>query len=228
VRFSGRRDAVEDVWRIENCSEDCSAFDIVTSAGEPIHVDWSLFGEHNAMNAVAAAAALAAVGVPTEPVAESFKSFVLPRKRLQRVDNVQSIHLYEDFAHHPTAIAHTLTALSSRHPGSRLIVALEPRSNTMRSGTHNPALGEVLSSADSCFVLKSPDLPWNPSELTDAHGRRPCEGIDGVGKLVERVRQVIRSGDVVVFMSNGGFGGAPMRLADALNEREPSRESAVH
>jgi UDP-N-acetylmuramate: L-alanyl-gamma-D-glutamyl-meso-diaminopimelate ligase len=228
VRFSPRHGNPGNIWRIGAYNTDFSAFDIVSPGGEKLRVEWRLFGAHNASNAVAATAALSAAGIPIESIAESFKTFVLPKRRLQLVANVQSVHVYEDFAHHPTAIAQTLEALATRHPGGRLVVALEPRSNTMRSGVHNKALAEVLSDADICFVLTSPELPWNPSELTNARGRRPCESIDEVGTLVERVTKAVRPGDTVVLMSNGGFGGAPAMLAEALTIREPGRESTVH
>jgi len=128
---------------------------------------------------------------------------------------VQGVRVYDDFAHHPTAIATTLAGLRAKVGGARILVALEPRSNSMRLGAHSEALAPSLSDADAVVFLHRPELPWDARRVTDAlHGR--ASTAPTVDALLASLKAQTRAGDHVVFMSNGGFENAPRRFVEAL------------
>lgn len=180
-----------------------------------IEVSWSLLGRHNVMNALAALAAAHAVGVSPQIAAEALASFKAPKRRLERLLDRGGIRVYDDFAHHPTAIRTTLEGLRARHPEARLIAVLEPRSNSMRLGAHAATLPEALAPADLSFMLRRPELPWDAEACI-----RKLDGkgtvVPDVNSLVQRLHGELRSGDVVVLMSNGSFDGAARRLVELL------------
>ena len=186
--------------------------------GRPMgSVRWSLIGRHNVMNALAAVAAAHAVGVPVERALAALPGFLNARRRLERLIERDGITVYDDFAHHPTAIATTLAGLRAT-PGGRVLAVLEPRSNSMRLGAHAAALGPSLREADAVFLLRRPELPWDAKAVLDGH---PGHGevASTVDALLHAVQQAARSGDRIVFMSNGGFEGAARRLAEWLQQR---------
>jgi len=128
---------------------------------------------------------------------------------------VRGISVYDDFAHHPTAIATTLAGLRARVGAARILVALEPRSNSMRLGAHADELAPSLALADRVVMLQRPELPWDAAAVTVALAGRG-ETRPDVAQLLERLRELAQPGDRVVFMSNGGFEGAPRRFAAML------------
>jgi UDP-N-acetylmuramate: L-alanyl-gamma-D-glutamyl-meso-diaminopimelate ligase len=125
--------------------------------------------------------------------------------------------VYDDFAHHPTAIATTLAGLRAKVGTARILVALEPRSNSMRLGAHAAALAPSLADADAVVFLQRPALPWDAHRVTDALAGRG-RTVPTVAALVATLHAEARAGDHVVFMSNGGFENAPRRFVDALRE----------
>ena len=176
----------------------------------------SLSGAHNRLNAVAAVAAAAAVGVPPEQAVAACAGFRGVRRRLEVVGDVAGIRVYDDFAHHPTAIAATLAALRERAP-QRVLAVLEPRSNTMRLGVHAQELGTSLQDADLSFVYVRSDLAWDPqASLGGLHGR--ASAFRDLDALVDAVTGAARPGDAIVVMSNGDFGGVHGRLVSRLQE----------
>lgn len=177
--------------------------------------DWSMSGRHNLENAVAAAAAVAATGVAPDRAWNALSTFRLPRRRMEIVEEVGGITVLDDFAHHPTAMQATLAAVRARWPGRRLIVAFEPRSNSMRLGVHARDIAPALAEADAAWVAERPNLSWDPSRLFHGTSIRVAE----VGAMLETMIGEVQAGDVVVFMSNGSFDGAPRRFADALSEK---------
>ncbi|KAA3632916.1 MAG: UDP-N-acetylmuramate:L-alanyl-gamma-D-glutamyl-meso-diaminopimelate ligase [Proteobacteria bacterium] len=218
ARFAPRVDACEKSWRIAAHRPDYSTFDIVQPDSRTTSIEWNLFGAHNAANALAAAVVCHAAGLAPGAFADAMRSFTLPRRRMQLLGERRGIRIYEDFAHHPTAIRGTLKALSAKYPESRIIAVVEPRSNTMRNGCHNEALGDALSGCAHCMLLRDPDMEWSPADLVDAAGDRPCVGYDDVGKLLNELLAMLRHGDVVALMSNGSFQGLPVALVRALDE----------
>ncbi|MDC0948808.1 UDP-N-acetylmuramate:L-alanyl-gamma-D-glutamyl-meso-diaminopimelate ligase [Gammaproteobacteria bacterium] len=172
--------------------------------GEPAGtLAWDVPGDHNRSNALAAIAACHACGCPIESALTAMATFTLPRRRLDRLLDGE-ITVYDDFAHHPTAISATLNALKQRHPQRRVIALLERRSNSMRAGTHDATLGAALALADRSFVL-------------DRVARDNVDHTDDSDHLLSMALNVIKRGDVVVTMSNGGFADVPARLVHALS-----------
>nr|WP_282452925.1 UDP-N-acetylmuramate:L-alanyl-gamma-D-glutamyl-meso-diaminopimelate ligase [Lysobacter sp. CAU 1642] len=190
----------------------------VLHKGRPLgEVTWPLFGRHNVMNALAAVAAAAAVGVDPMAALAALPGFGSARRRLEKLAERDGIVVYDDFAHHPTAITTTLEGLRAT-PGGRVLAVLEPRSNSMRLGAHSAALGPALRSADAVFLLRRPELPWDAEAVLEGHAG-PGAVAASVDALLEAVQAEVRRGDRVVFMSNGGFEAAPQRFARWLQER---------
>ncbi len=195
----------------------------VTRAGERAGtVRWSLTGEHNRMNALAALAAAEHVGVPAEQGIDALSRFGGVKRRMELRGTVNGIKVYDDFAHHPTAIATTLEGLRRQIGAARILAVLEPRSNTMKLGTMAARLPEALADADLVFCFGANEgkhaLGWNPDEVLAPLGGR-ASSYDDIGALVAAVAGAARPGDQVLVMSNGGFGGIHGKLLDALQAR---------
>ncbi|MDE2272224.1 MAG: UDP-N-acetylmuramate:L-alanyl-gamma-D-glutamyl-meso-diaminopimelate ligase [Xanthomonadaceae bacterium] len=202
-------------WRARLLEADGSAFG-VSRAGEVLgEVRWNLSGRHNVMNALAALAASHAAGVDPRKVLPSFAGFESVKRRMEVLGEIGGVHVYDDFAHHPTAIATTLAGLRARIGKARILVALEPRSNSMRAGAHAEALAPSLADADAVVLLQRPELPWNARRVIDALSGRGAASAS-VGELLAELRRRVRPGDHVVFMSNGGFENAPRRFLAEL------------
>jgi UDP-N-acetylmuramate: L-alanyl-gamma-D-glutamyl-meso-diaminopimelate ligase len=204
-------------WQATLIAADGSAFG-VHYKGELIgEVRWPLLGDHSVMNGLAALAAATAAGANPRTLLPAFASFQSVKRRMELVGDVDGVHVYDDFAHHPTAIATTLAGLRAKVGEARILVALEPRSNSMRLGAHAEALAPSLADADGVVFLHRPELPWDANRVTDAlHGR--ASTAPTVDALLAALKEQTRPGDHVVFMSNGGFENAPRRFAAALGE----------
>ena len=203
-------------WRARLDAADGSAFTVLRDGVRIGAVHWNLAGRHNVMNALAALAATAAAGFDAAKALPLFAQFRGPKRRLELLVQHDGIHVYDDFAHHPTAIATTLAGLRARHPGTRLVAVLEPRSNSMRLGAHADHLAPSLHDADVVAFLARPELPWDASRvITALRGEGHVDA--SVDALLQRLHGIARTGDTVVFMSNGGFEGAPRRFVDTLH-----------
>jgi UDP-N-acetylmuramate: L-alanyl-gamma-D-glutamyl-meso-diaminopimelate ligase len=196
-------------------AEDGSAFAVVCKGRTVGDVRWNLLGRHNVMNALAALAAANAVGVDPGPLLPAFATFESVKRRMESLGEVNGVRVYDDFAHHPTAIASTLAGLRAKVGGARILVALEPRSNSMRAGAHVEALAPSLADADTVVLLRRSGLPWDAQRVIDALGGRGSAAAS-VDALLAALRLEARPGDHVVFMSNGGFENAPRRFLDVL------------
>jgi UDP-N-acetylmuramate: L-alanyl-gamma-D-glutamyl-meso-diaminopimelate ligase len=206
-------------WRAHLLADDGSAFEIYLGARRIGEARWSLLGRHNVMNALAAIAAANAAGADAAALLPHLATFANVKRRMELVAEVDGIRVYDDFAHHPTAIAATLAGLRAKVGHARIVVALEPRSNSMRMGAHAGELAPSLRDADATFFLQRPELPWDAQRVTDALRGRGRTAAD-VDALVAVLLEGTRSGDHVVFMSNGGFENAPRRFAEALRRRQ--------
>ncbi|MDE1156198.1 MAG: UDP-N-acetylmuramate:L-alanyl-gamma-D-glutamyl-meso-diaminopimelate ligase [Acidobacteriaceae bacterium] len=184
-------------------------------------------GEHNALNASAAAAIAAGHGVSAESITEALRSFQSVKRRLEVFAEVDGVTMIDDFAHHPTAIRETLRALRASYPGRRLIAVLEPRSNTLRRNVFEQELVESLSAADEVIVagvFNSGAIPeaerLEPSQVVAALSQRgtPASLHAQVDEIVASLAGSVQSGDVVAILSNGGFGGIYKKLPEALRE----------
>jgi UDP-N-acetylmuramate: L-alanyl-gamma-D-glutamyl-meso-diaminopimelate ligase len=206
----------EAEWQASLLDPSGAAF-VVRHRGETVgEVRWTQLGRHNVMNALAAIAAANAVGVSPAQAIAALPHFLGPRRRLELLADAGDIRVYDDFAHHPTAIATTLAGLAAANPGRRVLAVLEPRSNSMRLGAHAAALGPALDRADQVFLLRRPDLPWDAEAILQRRAGRGAVA-PTVDALLEAVKRVVQPGDRVLFMSNGGFEAAPQRFAEWVN-----------
>ena len=220
-RFASDATSTAD-WRIDADPAAAWARFSVHRAGRHVgDVDWGLLGRHNAENGLAALAAAHHAGVDVRAGIEALSRFRGVRRRLEVRGTVDGVVVYDDFAHHPTAIASTLEGVRQKAGAGRVIAVLEPRSNTMKLGTHKAALADSLRGADRVFVYKSPEVKW---DVADA--MRPLGGLaavhDGLDSLVPALVAEARPGDHYVLMSNGSFGGLHERLLAALRARPAS------
>jgi len=177
-----------------------------------------LAGAHNRLNAVAAIAAAAHVGVPPARAVEGLQQFRNVKRRLELVGEARGVKVYDDFAHHPTAIAVTIAALKGQTQAGRagrILAVVEPRSNTMRLGTMAVALTDSLLGADHSFVLARPDLRWDAHTVLGGLGAQLTVR-DAVEPLVQDIARAARPGDRILVMSNGDFGGLHGKLLAAL------------
>ncbi len=202
-------------WTAHLIREDGSAFVVVHRGVELGEVHWPLLGRHNVMNALAALAAAHAVGVEVATVLPALAQFRSVKRRLEVIGEFDGITVYDDFAHHPTAIATTLAGLRAKVGAARIVVAMEPRSNSMRLGAHAEALAPSLDGADAVVFLHRPELAWDAGKVV-AGLRGEGVAVPDADALIATLRGFARSGDHVVFMSNGGFDGAPRRFLAAL------------
>ena len=204
-------------WQASLIEADGSAF-AVDYHGERIgEVRWPLLGNHSVMNALAALAAAAAAGADPKALLPAFGAFESVKRRMELVGVVDDVHVYDDFAHHPTAIATTLAGLRASVGSGRILVALEPRSNSMRQGAHAQALAPSLADVDGVVFLQRPELTWDAHRLTDALNGRGATAAT-VDDLLDALRAQVKPGDQVVFMSNGGFENAPRRFIERLRQ----------
>jgi UDP-N-acetylmuramate: L-alanyl-gamma-D-glutamyl-meso-diaminopimelate ligase len=190
----------------------------VALAGKPLGtVRWPLLGEHNRMNALAAIAAARHAKVPPAEAIEALGSFGGVRRRMQLRGQASGVTVYDDFAHHPTAIRTTLEGLRQSVGKARILAVLEPRSNTMKRGVMKDALPASLEQAEQVFVYTS-GLGWDAPAVFAGLGRRACCE-ENLPALIEAVAAEARAGDHVLIMSNGGFGGIHEKLLDRLSAR---------
>jgi UDP-N-acetylmuramate: L-alanyl-gamma-D-glutamyl-meso-diaminopimelate ligase len=194
-------------------------FTVLRRGAEAARVNWQLLGEHNVMNALAAIAAANHVGVAAGRAAQALGEFRGVKRRMEVRGVVGGITVYDDFAHHPTAIEATLKGLRARLPHARIIAVLEPRSNTMKLGVHRDQLAPALALADRAWFLNPPQLGWDlAAAVAPLHWRASFAST--VDALVEGLSAQAQPGDHVLVMSNGGFGGLHEKLLAELRRRE--------
>jgi UDP-N-acetylmuramate: L-alanyl-gamma-D-glutamyl-meso-diaminopimelate ligase len=197
-----------------------SSFDVRRRGERLGSVLWHLLGEHNLENALAALAAALHVGVPADVALAALGEFSGVKRRLEKRGEFAGIVLYEDFAHHPTAIATTLAGLRSAGTAKRIVAVMEPRSNTMRMGVHRDTLAASFDGADRLFVLGADDMGWDVAAAFAPLGAK-ARVAASVDELLAVLLAELRAGDHVVLMSNGGFQGLPLNLQRALERRSP-------
>ena len=213
LRFGARREE-PGAWRARG---EPHAFDVLRGSLKIARVEWALLGEHNQLNALAAIAAAEHVGVAPEAAGQALASFENVRRRLELRGEAGGVKVYDDFAHHPTAMRTTVNGLRRKVGSERILAVFEPRSNTMKLGTMKAQLPWSLVEADLAFC-HSGGLGWNAGEALAPMGAQAvvCDSID---KLIDRVVNAARPGDNILCMSNGGFGGIHAKLLAALAAR---------
>ncbi len=202
-------------WQLGMQHDD--GFDVLLDGEQQGRVRWSLLGEHNALNAIAAIAAARHVGVTPEVAIDALSRFENVKRRMELKGVAGGITVYDDFAHHPTAIATTVAGLRRKVGNARILAVLEPRSNTMKLGTMKDALAASLADADLVFCYNG-NLGWNPAESLAPLGDR-AQTHDDLDVLVEAIVAATHAGDHVLVMSNGGFGGIHGKLLTALTHQ---------
>ena len=219
VRFANRKEE-PGAWRARG---EPHAFDVLRGSLKVARVEWPLLGEHNQLNALAAIAAAEHAGVAPEAAARALAGFGNVRRRLELRGEAGGVKVYDDFAHHPTAVHTTVAGLRRRleqlagpagAPPGRILAVFEPRSNTMKLGTMKAQLPWALEQADLAFCHAG-GLAWDPAEVLAPMGAQ-AQVCDTVDALVARVAAAARPGDHVLCMSNGGFGGVHDKLLQAL------------
>ena len=190
------------------------AFDVLRGSLKIARVDWQQLGEHNQLNALAAIAAAEHVGVPPEQSAAALAGFTNVRRRLELRGEARGVKVYDDFAHHPTAMRTTLNGLRRKAGLARVLVAFEPRTNTMKRGSMSALLPWALEEADLSFCLQG-NYGWSAAEALAPLGAQAVVA-DSVDALVAAIVKAARPGDQVLVMSNGGFGGIHDKLLAAL------------
>ncbi len=185
-------------------------------SGRTHRLELPLPGRFNRLNAAAALLAARHAGVPIEVGIEALRDFQGVKRRQELIAEARGVRLYEDFAHHPTAIAETLGALRNNGEG-RLFAIFEPRSNTMKQGVHRDRLAAAFDAADQAWLYDPGNLDWS-LEAVCAERPQKLHAFDDLQQIITRLLTEARPGDRIVIMSNGGFGGLPRRLAQALED----------
>ena len=205
-------------WQVEQQTPDGSELAFFRDGEKAGNISWDSCGQHNAMNACAALAACVAAGIEPREALEGLSTFSGVKRRMELISEIDDIHVYDDFAHHPTAIRLTLEGLRRNVSNARVLVALEPRSNTMRAGVHIGELGPALAAADHVWLMAGDGIEWDPQEelrILDDRSRIVTRSED----LLQQMLDMVKPGDHVVFMSNGGFDSVPRRFCEALPGR---------
>jgi len=200
-------------WQALN-AEGGGSFDVAYQGKIQGHVAWDLLGEHNRMNALASIAAARHAGVTVEVSIAALTEFKNVKRRMEIVGEINGITLYDDFAHHPTAITTTLAGLRGKVGKARILAVLEPRSNTMKLGVMKSALPASLEEADLVFCYGA-NLGWDASEAL-APIQAKSNVYEDMTKMVAAISSVAEAGDQILVMSNGGFGGVHQKLLSAL------------
>ncbi|VAX04249.1 UDP-N-acetylmuramate:L-alanyl-gamma-D-glutamyl-meso-diaminopimelate ligase [hydrothermal vent metagenome] len=204
-------------WHAELKQADGSTFEVFFDGQSQGIVYWDSLGQHNVNNALAAIAAARHAGVPTKYAIEALGQFQSPKRRMEIRGEISGITVYDDFAHHPTAIKTTLAGLRAKTGASRIIAVLEPRSNTMRLGIHRHTLGPALDAADTVLLYQPTGLDWNLGHITATLDT--AQIFDDIDQLVMHIIKSTRSGDHILIMSNGAFGGIHEKLLEALRTK---------
>ena len=202
-------------WQVEQLTPDGRELAFSRNDERVGNISWTSCGQHNAMNACAALAASVAAGVEPREALEGLSTFSGVKRRMELISDINDIHVYDDFAHHPTSIRLTLEGLRRNVSNARLLVALEPRSNTMRAGVHIGELGPALAAADHVWLMAGDGIEWDPQEelrILEDRSRVVTRSED----LLQQMLDMVKPGDHVVFMSNGGFDSVPQRFCEAL------------
>jgi UDP-N-acetylmuramate: L-alanyl-gamma-D-glutamyl-meso-diaminopimelate ligase len=205
-------------WTALDAVGESAQFAVHLRGSEVARVEWTLLGKHNVMNALAAIAAAAHVGVDPSRSALALREFRGVKRRMEIRGVVGGVTVYDDFAHHPTAIETTLKGLRARVGAARIVAVVEPRSNTMKLGVHRDQLAPALELADRTWFLTSADLDWDLPAAVRSLGAR-VGFADTVEALVRGLADDARAGDQVLVMSNGGFGGLHEKLLMELRNR---------
>jgi len=218
-----QQNALEDKkktgWQAEKLKQDGSEFIVKYNRENQGVVKWDLIGDFNIDNALMAIAAARHAGVPAHVAIEALTEFVNTKRRFELRGTVSNVSVYDDFAHHPTAIEKTLAGVRAKiaQQGGigRVLAVLEPRSNTMKSGVHKETLPQSLNDADKVFIYQGEEVDWSVSELSNTC-QAPCMVANNIAELVIEITAEAQANDIIVVMSNGGFANVHEKILTSL------------
>ncbi|EMA8959098.1 UDP-N-acetylmuramate:L-alanyl-gamma-D-glutamyl-meso-diaminopimelate ligase [Vibrio fluvialis] len=205
-------------WQAEKVRKDGSEFHVLLKGERVGSVKWDLVGDHNVNNALMTIAAARHVGVTPDLACEALGLFVNTKRRLELKGEENGVTLYDDFAHHPTAIELTLGGLRNKVGDSKIIAVLEPRSATMKLGVHKETLATSLAAADSVYLFQPANIPWSVQDVAQQCSQ-PAHVGDNMADFVAQICQEAKPGDQILVMSNGGFDGIHGKLLAALKAK---------
>jgi UDP-N-acetylmuramate: L-alanyl-gamma-D-glutamyl-meso-diaminopimelate ligase len=226
TEFSVEDEAInDDGWHAEKVIADGSEFIVRFKGSVQGTVKWNLIGDFNIDNGLMAIAAARHAGVPSHVATDALAKFINTKRRLELRGEVNQVRVFDDFAHHPTAIAKTLAGVKANvsadvegNKSRRVIAVLEPRSNTMKSGIHKDTLPVSLSQADTVYLYQGEQVKWSVDELIQDL-KQPCIVETNIEVLVNLIVANSQAGDTIVVMSNGGFGDIHHKLLIALENK---------
>jgi len=210
-----RANDIKSEWSVDALADDFSQFNVLHHSRNIGKVSWELIGQFNAENALAAIAAANHVGVEPAQACEALQSLKNVKRRLECLADVNQITVYDDFAHHPTAIRATLEALRQKVKSQRIIAIMEPRSNTMRQGIHKETLADAFIDADQIYLYAADNLDWDLSKATSSLGEK-VKVMQSIDDIVSKVVDLAEAGDHILIMSNGNFSGIQQKLIENL------------
>jgi UDP-N-acetylmuramate: L-alanyl-gamma-D-glutamyl-meso-diaminopimelate ligase len=221
TEFKQSEEHPEKAWQVEKLDAQGGEFIVKFDGITQGTVKWDLIGDFNIDNAVMAIAAARHAGVPSAIAIEALSKFINTKRRFELRGVVNDISVYDDFAHHPTAIAKTLAGVRNKvkqqAKNSRVLAVLEPRSNTMKSGIHKDSLPKAFVDADMVFVYLDDEVTWSADDMA-SHCKPPCFVASSINTLVDNICQQTIPGDIIVVMSNGGFGDIHNKLLKSLSD----------
>ena len=209
------RQSLGKEWTAQTINPDGSEFNVLYEGDVVGKVEWSLLGHHNVDNGLMAIAAAHHAGVTLSDAINALSSFKNVKRRMELKGKVNDVTVYDDFAHHPTAIATTLEGLRNKVGQARIIAVLEPRSNTMKMGVHKDTLAKSWQLADEIFLYEPEGMNWS-LKASAQHSTKPAYCMNCVEQIVEHVANIARPGDHILIMSNGGFENIHSRLLAQL------------
>jgi len=203
-------------WTYELLKADGSEFNVLLNNEHQGTVNWQAIGEHNVKNAIMAIAAARHVGIAIDHSIAALGEFISPKRRMELKADIKNIKVYDDFAHHPTAIKTTLAGLRAKVGDEKIIAILEPRSNTMKMGVHQHTLLDSLRDADDVLLFEPDNLSWSLKEQADKAGMQ-C--FNSTQTIIDSVLANIKPDQHILIMSNGGFNGLHQQLVDGLSNK---------
>ncbi len=203
-------------WFASKISRDFSKFEVFQSGVSGGVVEWPSIGQHNMQNALAAIAATYTAGIDVVHACEALSTFKATDRRLQLLFNKKELYLYEDFAHHPTAIKVTIDALKLKHPGHDIFAVVELRSNTMKRGCHGDTLGKSFNGAGTTIIYQPEELSWQPATMKTSTSIMVCNNSQ---ELIDKLDLMITENSVIICMSNGSFDGIPAAIREHLETK---------
>ncbi|MFT6791559.1 MAG: UDP-N-acetylmuramate: L-alanyl-gamma-D-glutamyl-meso-diaminopimelate ligase [Cellvibrionaceae bacterium] len=207
-------------WSAQLHAENCSDFSVSNFYGEVVRIRWQQLGRHNVCNAVAAIAAARHAGVDVQVAAEALACFAGVKRRMEMLAEIAGIKVYDDFAHHPTAIATTLDGLRTQVGNEQIILLIEPRSNTMRDGIHQNQLTQACAAADYVLWYCPQQLSWDITELARTSDV-PMKVFDSLAEMIAHTLSLLVRPSHLIVMSNGSFDGIHQKLVNVILKTYP-------